>query len=226
MIKAVFIDWGHVFAISPENRKTKLNKVLKPLGLTWEKFYPIWWQFYLLRSAGKIKTDKDFETYIKRVTQKSIPVKEIIKIIIDCYFIPEKHITTVKELKKKYQVGILSNHVEEWLRQVLKNYKIEDLFDAFIISSTVGERKPDAKIYYEALKALSVKPEKSVFVADEVAEDLVTASGLGIKTIWFNERAKGSRKEDDVNVLKIYKPDATIEKFEDLPKAIDKLSGK
>lgn len=226
MIKAVFVDWGQVLGMKATNRGEKLDAVLEPFGFTWEKFYPIWWQFYLLRSAGKIKTDDEFEIYIRRVVQKDIPVKEIIKIIVDCYLIPESHVAVIKKLKEKYKVGILSNHVEEWLNQVFKRYKIDSLFDALIISSAVGERKPDAKIYYEALKKLSVKAEESVFVADEVAEDLVTASGLGIKTIWFDGKIKGSRQEDDVNILKIYKPDATVKKFEDLPEMIKDLDVK
>jgi HAD superfamily hydrolase (TIGR01509 family) len=224
MIKAIFIDWGNVFGMSSKKREKKLDAILKPFGFTWKKFYPIWWQFYLLRSSGKIKTDRDFEFYINKGVGKNIPVKEIIKIRIDSGIIPQDHIEVVNELKKKYKVGILSNQVEGWVRGVIKNYGIEKLFNSLTISSAVGERKPHAKIYYQALKALSVKPEESAFVADEVAEDLVAASGLGMKTIWYNNHAKGRCGEDDKNVLKIYKPDAMVKKLQDLPKVIESFS--
>lgn len=223
MIKAVFLDWGNVFETFPEDRGRKLDTILKPFGFTWETFHPYWRQSYILRSSGKIKNDKDFESYIQRVIQKNIPVKEIIKITIECQFIPKEHIDVVKELKNKYKVGILSNYVEEWLRQVMKNYKIENLFDAVIISSTVGERKPNAIIYYEALKSLNVRAEETVFVADEVAEDLVAASGLGIKTVWLNVDSKGWWGEDDEKVLTIYKPDAVIKNLRELTSVIKSL---
>jgi HAD superfamily hydrolase (TIGR01509 family) len=223
MIKAIFLDWGNVFETFSKERAKKLDVILKPFALTWKKFQPIWWQFYTLRSAGKIKTDRDFEVYIKKVVGKNIPVKEIIKIRIDNQVIPQEHIEVVKELKKKYKVGILSNHVDGWIKGVIKNYGIKNLFDSLTISSAVGERKPHAKIYYEALKALSVKPEESVFIADEVAEDLVGASGLGMRTIWFNAHAKGWWGEDDKDVLKIYKPDATVKNLREIIRAVKAL---
>jgi len=223
MIKAVFFDWGHVFATFSKDRERKLNAILKPFGFTWKTFHPYWRQFYILRSAGKIKTDKNFENYIQRVTRKNIPVKAIIKNTIEWQFIPKEHIEVVKELKKKYKVGILSNYVEKWMRQVLKNYKIENLFDALIISSAVGERKPNAIIYYEALKSLKVKAREAVFIADEVSEDLVAASGLGMKTIWLNADWRGWWSKDDKKVLTIYKPDAVIKNLRELTSVIKSI---
>jgi putative hydrolase of the HAD superfamily len=223
MIKAIFIDWGHVFAESFEDKERKKDAILKPFGFNWRTFLPYWRMFYILRSSGKIKNDNELEKIIRKVVKKDIPVKKIIKIDIENCLIPVEHIDVVKKLKKKYKVAILSNNVQGWVEQDIKNYKIGKLFDAIIISSEVGERKPNAKIYYEALRRLSVKPEESVFIADEVAEDLVAASGLGIKTIWLNAKSKGWWGKDDKNILKIYKPDATIKKLREVINVIEKL---
>jgi len=223
MIKAVFFDWGYTFVNRSEDRKKKINKVLRPFGLNWQKFHPLWRQFYILRSAGRIKTDKDFENYIKRVSQKEIPIKKIIEIMTETQIVPQEHIKVVKELKKKYKVGILSNYVEGWLKQVLKNYRIGNLFDTLVVSSTVGERKPNARMYYEALKKFSVKPEETVFIADEISDDLVAASGLGIKTIWFNANYKSPWGKNDKKTLKIYKPDAIIKDLKEVISVIKTL---
>ena len=222
MLKAVFIDWGYVFVKGFKDVDRKLNKILKPLGLTWQSLAPTWRNLYILRSSGRIKSDKEFETIIKKVTEKEIPAKEIIKIAIESQVIPKEHIEVVKKLKKDYKVGILSNNVQGWIEQVLKNYKIENLFDAIIISSKVGARKPDALIYYQALKQLSVKPEEAVFIADEVAEDLVSATGLGIKTIYLKTKERGWWKENDKKVLRIYQPDVVIESFKEVIPVIKK----
>jgi HAD superfamily hydrolase (TIGR01549 family) len=213
MIKAILLDWGQVFNASSNGKDKKLDVILSPYGLTWKQFHPIWTKFYILRSSGKIKTDKEFGMYIKRVTQNDIPVEELIKAKIDGQFIPKENIKVVRELKKKYKVGILSNHVDEWIKQTINNYKIENLFDSLTISSAVGERKPHAKIYYDALRKLSVKPEEAVFVADEVAEDLVAASGLGMKTIWFNT---SNVSKEDRDILRIYNPDAVVKSFKEI----------
>jgi len=220
MIKAIFLDWGYTFFKGFKNRDRKLNKILKPFGFTLKKFKPIWRNFYILRSAGRIKTDKEFETLIQRAVQKKVPVKKIIEISIKAQIISKEHIEVVKKLKKKYKVAILSNNVQEWVNNVLKNYKIEKLFDAVIVSSKVGARKPDAVIYFKALKKLSVKPEESIFVADELSEDLVAATGLGMKTIWLKTKEIGWWRENDEKVLKIYKPDATIKNLREITSII------
>jgi len=222
MLKAVFFDWGYTFVKGFQKRDEKLNKILKPLGMNWKEFIPCWRNFYILRSTGRIKNDKELETYIKRVTQKEIPVKRIIEITIKSHLIPKEHIKIVRQLKKDYNIGILSNNVQEWVDQVLKKYKIENLFDAVIVSSKVGARKPDAIIYYEALKKFSLKPEETVFIADEVAEDLVPATGLGMKTIWLKTKEKGWWRENDEKVLKIYQPDVVIKNLKEVIPAIKK----
>ncbi len=224
MIKTIFFDWGYTFVKGfKQERNKETRKILKPFNTQWEDFrHSHWRQFYILRSAGEIKNDKEFEISIQRAVQKNIPVKKIIELTIKSQIIPKEHIRIVKELKKEYRVGILSNNVDEWVRQVMKNYKIENLFDTVVISSKVGARKPSALIYYEALKRFNVKPEETVFVADEVAEDLVAASGLGIKTIWLKTKEKGWWKENDRKVLKIYQPDAIIKHLKEIIPIIKK----
>lgn len=226
MIKAVFIDWGNTFTGGWEKANKKVDKILAPFSLAWESFSPSLRKFYLLRSTQKIKNDNDFEVCIRKDLGKEIPVKEIMEIIIKGQLIPKENIRAVEHLKKHYKVAILSNNVEEWLIRGLKFNKIEKLFDALIVSSKVGVRKPNVLIYYKALSKLRVRPEESVFVADEVGGDLVTASGLGMKTIWYKKNLGGWGKGDDSAVLKIYKPDATITTFRELPETIENLNNR
>lgn len=223
MIKAVFFDWGYTFVKGFKNRDKELNDILNPLGLSWRGFISVFRKFYILRSSGKIKTDREFETIIQRVVQKDVPVRKIIEITIKSHLIPEEHIKIAKQLKKNYKIGILSNNVQGWARRIMKNYKIENLFDVAIFSSKIGARKPDAIIYYEALKRLSVKSEESVFIADELSEDLVAAAGLGIKTIWLKTKEKGWWRENDEKILKIYKPDAVVKNLKEIIPAIKKI---
>ena len=61
----------------------KINEILKPLGLDWQEFHSYWKPFYILRSSGEIKDDKNFEAMIKMASKKDIPVRKIIEIIIE-----------------------------------------------------------------------------------------------------------------------------------------------
>ncbi len=225
MLKAVFFDWGLTFVNGfKKERNKEIKRILKPFGIGWKEFNLVYLRpFYILRSAGEIKSDKDFEIAIQKATKKKIPVRKIIGVAIKSQIIPRSHINLVQKLRKDYKVGILSNNVENWVKKVMKNYKIESLFDAVIISSKVKARKPDAIIYYQALKKLRVKPEEAVFVADEVSEDLVAASGLGMKTIWLKTKEKSWWKERNDKVLKIYQPDAVIKNLKEIIPIIKKL---
>lgn len=221
MIKAIFFDWGNTFAKSVEVNKNEADKVLAPFGLSWKKFKPMWQQSYLLRSRGEIKDDEELENFIRKETGKKVPVKEIVRMIIKGHEIPKENIEMVIKLKKSYKVGILSNNAKEWVVEVLKRCQIEDLFDSVTISSEVCSRKPDPIIYFEALKSLAVKPDEAIFIADELSEDLVVASGLGMRTIWL-KRADWKNGCDE-KIMEIYKPDAIIENLPEAELAINKF---
>jgi len=217
MIKAVFFDWGHTITKSDfVDTEAKLNDLLEPYNLNWKSFYPFWRSVYILRSLGRIKSDEEMFDWLKKILQKDIPIKKLCEIRINSYIIPKENIETVKELKKDYKVGVLSNNVKEWVDRNLRDYKIEGLFDAVIISSEVGARKPNAEIYTAALKALSVKPEETVFIADEVAEDLVGAKGCGIKTIWLDTDLKKEWNKSDREIAELFKPDATVKNLKEV----------
>ncbi len=222
MIKVIFFDWGNLFSrlVGLDEAEEEL---LKPLDLSMEEFREQWWKAYLLRSSGKIKSDDEMNVFIQSVTKKNIPTEKIINLIIEKNTIPKEHIDVVKELKEKYRVAILSNNVRGWIDRVIKNYNIEGLFDELIISSEVGIRKPNPLIYFRALEKLSVLPKETIFISDEVADDLVTATGLGMKTILMEVDHIEKFKDNDKEVLKFYKPDFVIKDFKEVISVIESL---
>ena len=59
---------------------------------------------------------------------------------------------------------------------------LEELFDAWVISSEVGLRKPDPAIYELAAERLGLPPERCVFV-DDLPGNLKPARALGMATV-------------------------------------------
>jgi epoxide hydrolase-like predicted phosphatase len=59
---------------------------------------------------------------------------------------------------------------------------LTELFDAWVISSQVGLRKPDPAIYQLVSERLGVPPEACVFV-DDLAGNLKPARALGMATV-------------------------------------------
>jgi FMN phosphatase YigB (HAD superfamily) len=59
------------------------------------------------------------------------------------------------------------------------------VWDCFISSRELGVQKPDARIYYAALRQLGLSPGQSAFVG-HAPEELGGARAIGMHTIAFN----------------------------------------
>ncbi len=73
----------------------------------------------------------------------------------------------VPALSTEYKLAIVS---DAWpsLYNVYKKAGLRDYFDSFIISSVIGTRKPDKRMFTEALQELEVAPEDAIFIDDNI----------------------------------------------------------
>jgi putative hydrolase of the HAD superfamily len=78
------------------------------------------------------------------------------------------------------RVAMLSNSVGD--ESVYARALMDDLFDAWVISSEVGLRKPDPAIYELAAERLGLAPQACVFV-DDLPGNLKPARALGMATV-------------------------------------------
>jgi putative hydrolase of the HAD superfamily len=77
-------------------------------------------------------------------------------------------IELVKHLKKQYglKVAVVSNEGRELAEYRIKQFKLHQLADFFIVSSFVHFRKPDADIFRIALDTAQVNPKQVVYLED------------------------------------------------------------
>jgi putative hydrolase of the HAD superfamily len=78
------------------------------------------------------------------------------------------------------RTGLLSNSWGDAL--TYDDALLEELFDAWVISSEVGLRKPDPAIYELAAERLGLEPAACVFV-DDLPGNLKPARALGMATV-------------------------------------------
>lgn len=84
-------------------------------------------------------------------------------------------------LQKKFKLALVSN-CAIGTSDMMEDLELMGYFDCVSLSYEVGVRKPDKRIYLEALHCLGLKPDACVFVADEIS-DLEGAHDLGLKTL-------------------------------------------
>jgi epoxide hydrolase-like predicted phosphatase len=86
--------------------------------------------------------------------------------------------------------GLLSN---SW-GDVLAYGALDELFDAWVISSEVGLRKPDPAVYELAAERLGLPPHACVFV-DDLPGNLKPARALGMATVLYRGDAPATLAE-------------------------------
>jgi epoxide hydrolase-like predicted phosphatase len=87
---------------------------------------------------------------------------------------------------KGFRLGIISNAPPNLRLTLAHRLHIVNDFDAIVISSEVGVRKPHADIYYHALNALDVQPNDAIFV-DDLKENVEGARAIGMLGVHFTD---------------------------------------
>jgi len=95
----------------------------------------------------------------------------------------------VRELLKKastnFKLGLISNFTYAPVIYVgLRRLAINRFFNAVLVSADVGWRKPNRRIFEEALRRLGVRPEETVYVGDSPLEDIKGGKAVGMKTVF------------------------------------------
>lgn len=92
----------------------------------------------------------------------------------------------IRKIKKDFLTALLSNAFSDLRHVVTEIWKFSDVFNEMIISSEVGEVKPNPRIYLLALRSLNVSPQECVFIDDTLA-NVEAARRLNILSIQFSD---------------------------------------
>jgi HAD superfamily hydrolase (TIGR01509 family) len=116
------------------------------------------------------------------------------------------------------RLGLVSNLtlLPPLVREDLDRMSLGSRLDATVFSSEVGVRKPDPRIFREALERLGSEPAETVFVGDRLYDDISGAQAVGMRAVLTRQ----FRQEDDPD----FEPDAVIEHVTELPEALERVS--
>ena len=129
---------------------------------------------------------------------------------------------TLEELRRAgYRMGVVSNVslLPDLMRADIDRLGIGPLLDAAVFSSEVGLRKPDPRIFTEALDRLGVGPAETAFVGDRLLDDVGGAQAMGMRTVQTTQY----RKEDEGEGEAV--PDAVISHLRELPAVLTSWGG-
>ena len=125
------------------------------------------------------------EEYVKAATSLTgQTAEEFVAASAGGYRLNEELIAKVRELKKSYKVGLLSNIGRGWIEDFFNEHQLHDLFDAVVLSGEEGVAKPHPQIYELASERLGVKLSECVMI-DDVQENCAGADAVGMKSIYY-----------------------------------------
>ena len=91
----------------------------------------------------------------------------------------------LRETSTDHRLGLISNFTyAPVIHAALRKLEINRYFNAILISEETGWRKPNAKIFREALRRLQAKAEETVYIGDSPLEDIKGAKTTGMKTVF------------------------------------------
>ena len=127
-------------------------------------------------------SNEDFLTQVAALA--NISVDAVAAVMHDKHRRNEHMIERVRELKKSYKIGLLTNMGPGTLDDVFNEQERSELFDVVVVSSEVGMIKPSRDIFELTSEKLGVPADETVFIDDRPV-NTDGAERTGMKTILF-----------------------------------------
>jgi putative hydrolase of the HAD superfamily len=124
-------------------------------------------------------------------------------------------IPVVKNLSRKFRVGVISNGFPDVQYRKLETMGLYDLFSCIVLSEVIGIRKPDAAIFQKAASLIHLKPADCLYVGDSYTNDVIGAKNAGMQACWLNPESLKPQNET-------IKADLIINELAELPALLRK----
>ncbi len=128
---------------------------------------------------------------------------------------PDVH-QVLERLGARYRLGLISDAQWVFTDPELEMTGLDRFFPVRILSSRVGVKKPDPRLFAQAMRALGAVPEASVYVGDNPPRDLAGARNAGMQCVIF----RGQLVQHDGLI-----PDATFNAYPELEPIVERLIG-
>ncbi len=92
----------------------------------------------------------------------------------------------LSHLRQSVRIGIVTNNFVQEQRDKLLCCGLNHLVDFMVTSEEVGVPKPEPDIFHAALEVAGCKAHQVVMVGDIWETDIIGATRVGIRGVWFN----------------------------------------
>jgi len=184
--KAILFDLGNVWVNF--DHRIAVNKIVPFSSLTAEEIFNIFFDSRYTQEfeEGRVGPREFFNALRERL-KLSLGFEEFLPIWNDIFFLSPDNLkvhSLARLLKKDFAIFLISNINILHFEFLKKQFDVFGIFDGLILSYEVGARKPDFKIYDNALRLSNAASDEVIYIDDRL--DLITeARNMGISGIHF-----------------------------------------
>ncbi len=180
-------------------------------GMPWkERFYPLYveegidWDFHTFAGFFHVSDDSLNKETLGDIGYKATLLEQVERVLRagnrsndllarrisdrfyeESLFCLARNKTLLKELSKRYRLGIVSNFYGN-LEFLCQEIGYRKLFDTVIDSARLGVSKPQPAIFQAAVAKLGCLTEQVLFVGDNPLRDMAPAKALAMPHVWLN----------------------------------------
>jgi putative hydrolase of the HAD superfamily len=120
---------------------------------------------------------------------------------------------TIRQLHERYPLAVISDGQSAYARAELNAVGLTRYFSPIIVSGDYGYRKPDSRLFANAMAAMNVQASEAVYVGNDMYRDVYGARKVGMKSVFFKSN-QGCQEREGVEA------DYIIYQFPELLNAI------
>ncbi|RJQ15894.1 HAD family phosphatase [Candidatus Woesearchaeota archaeon] len=180
VIKAIIFDYGGV--LSENVSLSSFGRAYaSKFGKDPEEFRKVLIENWIEARVNTIESQQFWKTLAQFI---GIDETALRKDFMNGFKFKEDVFTLAKKLKRKYKLGLLSNHIEDWLEELIQSHHLGKTFEVIVTSYKSKIAKPELEIFKEIVEKLHVKPSECVYI-DDREKNIPPAKELGMKPILF-----------------------------------------
>jgi len=208
MIKAVIFDVDGVLVDSRDSNVDFFQKLLPKVGYSKPSREEVLKHFHLpLKEALAEIIDTTDNAELLRIM--TIGNEKVVRDTALLKF-PESLEQILKELKKKYLIGIVTSRNQAGLDVVFSIKDIKSLFDVVVVREHYQNRKPHPEPLFVASDRLHINPDEAIYIGDSNI-DIEAAKAAGMSSIHFSPYV---HKNANVG----------ISNFDQIPEAVNRIA--
>jgi HAD superfamily hydrolase (TIGR01509 family) len=138
-------------------------------------------------------------------------IRELIDLRTEAYRRQRRAVPGAKTLLRELHslgvtVAVVTNNLVSEQEEKLGVTGLDALVDHLVCSEQVGATKPAPRIFRVALKKAHARPPAAVMVGDSWEYDIVGATRLGIRSIWFHRDRRPLPAAPPAQELRSFRP--------------------